>query len=261
MKYLTTIPKTARRVAAVVAAASVAGLIATSAAVAASSSGAVLTADTSPAAPAAIRACTADDLGAWVAVSQSDGAAGTIFFPLQFTNLSRHACAMRGFPGVSAVDRQPSSARQPGQPGSRDPGPDRGAGSRRDSAHHPAVWRRRGNYRARMPPDLPHVRAADLPARPVPPDLRRLRPGGVLARRPRLHWVSGRSRPAWARAAANPGQYRPAGRSPRGGCMRATRSPAPARTPGSHAWCAADTPRRAGRRRPLASTIRPAPPR
>ena len=105
MKYLTMIPKTARRAGAVIAAASAAGLIATTAAVAASSSGAVLTANTTPAAPVAIRACTADDLGAWVAVSQSDGAAGTIFFPLQFTNLSRHACAMRGFAGVSAVDR------------------------------------------------------------------------------------------------------------------------------------------------------------
>ena len=116
MKYLTTIPKTARRAAAVIAAASAAGLIAASAAVAAGSSSPVLAAETSPAAPAA-PACTADDLGAWVAVSQSDGAAGTIFFPLQFTNLSRHACAMRGFPGVSAVDR---NLHQLGSPASRD---------------------------------------------------------------------------------------------------------------------------------------------
>jgi len=117
MKCISSIPKTARRVTSIVAAASVAGLIAASAAVAASSSGAVLTANTTPAAPVAIRACTADDLGAWVAVSQSDGAAGTIFFPLQFTNLSRHACAMRGFPGVSAVDR---NLHQLGSPASRD---------------------------------------------------------------------------------------------------------------------------------------------
>jgi Domain of unknown function (DUF4232) len=104
MKYLTLIPKTARRTAAVIAA----GLIAASAAVAAGSSGssgAVLAADTSRAAPAAVRACTADDLGVWLAVAQLDGAAGSIYYPLQFTNLSRHACAMRGFPGVSAVDR------------------------------------------------------------------------------------------------------------------------------------------------------------
>jgi hypothetical protein len=105
MKHLTMIPKTARRAAAVIAAAAAAGLIATSAAIAATSSGTVPAADTAHAAPAAVRACTADDLGAWVAVTQLNGAAGTTYYPLQFTNLSRHACAMRGFPGVSAVDR------------------------------------------------------------------------------------------------------------------------------------------------------------
>jgi len=117
MKYLATIPKTARRAAAVIAAAPVAGLIATSAAFAASSSGAVLTADTSRAAPASVRVCTAGDLGAWVAVTQGNGAAGSIFYPLQFTNLSRHACVMRGFPGVSAVNR---SGHQLGSPASWD---------------------------------------------------------------------------------------------------------------------------------------------
>jgi len=107
MKYLTTIPKTSRRATAVIAAAAViaAGLITASAAVASGSSGSVLAADTSHAAPAAVRACTADDLGVWLAVAQLDGAAGSVYYPLQFTNLSRHACAMRGFAGVSAVDR------------------------------------------------------------------------------------------------------------------------------------------------------------
>ena len=115
MKYLTTIPKTARRAAAVIAAASAAGLI-TASAIAVGSSGAVLTADATHAAPAAIPACTTGDLGAWVAVTQGNGAAGSIYYPLQFTNLSRHACAMRGFPGVSAVDR---NGRQLGSPASR----------------------------------------------------------------------------------------------------------------------------------------------
>ena len=117
MKYLTTIPKTARRAAAVIAAVSAAGLITASAAVAASSPGAVLTADTSRAAPAAVRACTAEDLGAWVAVTQANGTAGSSYWPLQFTNLSRHACAMRGFPGVSAINR---SGHQLGSPAGRD---------------------------------------------------------------------------------------------------------------------------------------------
>ena len=105
MKHLTTISKTARRVTAVIAAASVAGLIATTAAFAASSSGAAPAADATRAASAAVPACTAEDLGVWVAVSQGNGGAGSLYLPLQFTNLSRHACAMRGFPGVSAVDR------------------------------------------------------------------------------------------------------------------------------------------------------------
>ena len=117
MKYLTTIPTTARRAIAVIAAASAAGLIATSTAIAATSSGAVPAADTAHAVPAAVRACTADDLGVWLAVSQLDGAAGTTYYPLQFTNLSRHACAMRGFPGVSAVDR---NLHQLGRPAGRD---------------------------------------------------------------------------------------------------------------------------------------------
>lgn len=103
MTYLSTIPKAARRAAAVIAAASAAGLI-TATALAGSPPGAALAADTARA-PAAVPACTAGQLGAWVAVTQGNGAAGSIFYPLQFTNLSRHACAMRGFPGVSAVDR------------------------------------------------------------------------------------------------------------------------------------------------------------
>jgi hypothetical protein len=104
MKYLATIPKTTRRIIAVVIAASAAGLIATAAS-AAGSSGAVLASDTARTTATAVPACTAADLGAWVAVTQGNGAAGSIFYPLQFTNLSRHACAMRGFPGVSAIDR------------------------------------------------------------------------------------------------------------------------------------------------------------
>ena len=69
MKCLTRIPKTARRVVAVVAAASAAGLIAASAAFAASSSGVALAADAGRAASAAVPACTAQNLGVWVAVS------------------------------------------------------------------------------------------------------------------------------------------------------------------------------------------------
>jgi uncharacterized protein DUF4232 len=116
MTYLSTIPKAARRITAVIAAASAAGLIAVTAS-AAGSSAAVLAPDTARAAAVAVPACTASDLGAWVAITQGNGAAGSIFYPLQFTNLSRHACAMRGFPGVSAIDRH---GHQLGSPAGRD---------------------------------------------------------------------------------------------------------------------------------------------
>ncbi len=82
-----------RRLLIAAAAAAVAGLGLSTAAFAATSSGVARTA------PAAVPACTAGALGAWVAIDQGQGAAGSIFYPLEFTNLSRHACAMRGFPG------------------------------------------------------------------------------------------------------------------------------------------------------------------
>jgi Protein of unknown function (DUF4232) len=108
MKHL---PITARRIAAA-AAAAVAGLAISTAAYAATTSG------TASTAAASIPKCTAFDLGAWVAVGHGNGAAGTIYYPLQFTNLSGHACAVRGFPGVSALDRD---GHQLGSPASWDP--------------------------------------------------------------------------------------------------------------------------------------------
>jgi hypothetical protein len=52
-----------------------------------------------------VPACTASDLGVWVAVSQGSAAAGSVFYPLEFTNLSAHACSLDGYPGVSAMSR------------------------------------------------------------------------------------------------------------------------------------------------------------
>ena len=89
---------TTRRVIAV-AAAVVAGLAISSAAYAATSSG------TARAAASSVPRCTASGLGAWIAVGQGNGAAGTIYYPLEFTNLSGHTCSLYGFPGVSAVGR------------------------------------------------------------------------------------------------------------------------------------------------------------
>jgi hypothetical protein len=89
---------TARRVAAIAVGVAAAGLIVATAAFATTSSaGARTSAASAP-------ACTAFGLGVWVAVEQGNGAAGTIYYPLEFTNLSRHTCSLLGFPGVSAVD-------------------------------------------------------------------------------------------------------------------------------------------------------------
>jgi hypothetical protein len=109
MKYFST---TARRVVAV-AAAAVAGLAISTAAYAATSSGTAITA------PTAIPKCTAFDLGVWVAVGEGNGAAGTIYYPLQFTNVSRHTCSLFGYPGVSALDRNGHQLGSPANWGSR----------------------------------------------------------------------------------------------------------------------------------------------
>jgi hypothetical protein len=103
------VPPTARRAVAI-AAAAIAGLAISTAAYAASSSPSSGAAVTSA---RVIPRCTAGDLGVWLALDQGNGAAGTIYYPLEFTNLSRHTCYLFGFPGVSALDR---NGRQLGSP-------------------------------------------------------------------------------------------------------------------------------------------------
>jgi Protein of unknown function (DUF4232) len=93
-------PTTAARRVLAVGAAAMAGLAISTAAYAATSSPA---AARTPA--AAIPKCTASDLGVWLAIDQGNGAAGTIYFPLEFTNLSHHTCYLYGYPGVSALGR------------------------------------------------------------------------------------------------------------------------------------------------------------
>jgi hypothetical protein len=109
MKPLSAIPSTARRVIAIVASIAAAGLIAATAALAASSpgaaSGAALASDTTRLSSAPVPACQASQLGVWIALGQSNGAAGTIYYPLNFTNVSGHKCSLHGFPGVSAIAR------------------------------------------------------------------------------------------------------------------------------------------------------------
>lgn len=47
--------------------------------------------------------CATSGLVVWLD-TQGNGAAGSIYYNLKFTNLSGHACTLFGYPGVSAVD-------------------------------------------------------------------------------------------------------------------------------------------------------------
>jgi Domain of unknown function (DUF4232) len=47
-------------------------------------------------------ACATGGLVVWMNTN-GNGTAGTVYYVLRFTNLSGHACTLRGFPGVSAV--------------------------------------------------------------------------------------------------------------------------------------------------------------
>jgi Protein of unknown function (DUF4232) len=48
--------------------------------------------------------CTAGDLSVWVNYGAGQGAAGTFYYPLEFTNTSNHTCRTWGWPGVSATN-------------------------------------------------------------------------------------------------------------------------------------------------------------
>jgi hypothetical protein len=62
-------------------------------------------ASAAPAAPdALIPVCTAADLAVWVNYGAMQGAAGTWYYPLEFTNDSAHTCRTWGWPGVSATN-------------------------------------------------------------------------------------------------------------------------------------------------------------
>jgi hypothetical protein len=52
--------------------------------------------------------CTTGDLR--LSVGPSNGAAGSVYYPLQFTNISDVTCTMYGYPGVALVTQQDGSA-------------------------------------------------------------------------------------------------------------------------------------------------------
>src|SRR5512137_2319762 len=78
---------------------------------------AALAAAAAPAANRAAPACTTAGLVIWLN-TMGNGAAGSVYYHLEFTNLSGHACSLNGYPGVSAVDL---AGRQLGSPAGRNP--------------------------------------------------------------------------------------------------------------------------------------------
>jgi hypothetical protein len=63
--------------------------------------------------PTAIAGCATSGLVVWLNVPPGSGYAGGAYYYLEFTNLSGHACTLRGYPGVSAVSL---NGRQLGSP-------------------------------------------------------------------------------------------------------------------------------------------------
>ncbi|MFG2291789.1 DUF4232 domain-containing protein [Streptomyces sp. NPDC048603] len=47
-------------------------------------------------------ACQVADLD--LGIGEPEGAAGSLYYPILFTNTSTHTCVLRGYPGVSVVD-------------------------------------------------------------------------------------------------------------------------------------------------------------
>ena len=99
-------------------AASGAASAAASAATTPSSAPASTTPATPPSTPSA-PACSPADLSAAVNNSPGGAAAGSTYYPLNFTNTSKSSCYLYGYPGVSFVTGPSGS--QMGEPASRNP--------------------------------------------------------------------------------------------------------------------------------------------
>lgn len=53
---------------------------------------------------AAPAACSSSQTAVWLGDGPGGGTAGTIYYPLEFTNISHRSCTLFGYPGVSAVN-------------------------------------------------------------------------------------------------------------------------------------------------------------
>src|SRR5215467_11564714 len=83
---------------------------------------AVWAATSASAASPPIPECTTSNLAVWMSPDRGNGAAGSIYYPLDFTNVSNHTCYLVGWPGVSATN---ANGTQLGSPAARDSTPPR----------------------------------------------------------------------------------------------------------------------------------------
>jgi hypothetical protein len=74
-----------------------------------------------PGGTVAVAACRAASLRVTVNAGEAGGAAGSTYYPVDFTNISRSACGMYGYPGISLVTSAGSAGRQIGAAAQRDP--------------------------------------------------------------------------------------------------------------------------------------------
>jgi hypothetical protein len=104
----------------------------------------------SPASVAGLAACKTSSLKLSVDNSQADGAAGSTYYPVDFTNTSAAECALTGYPGVSFVSAANGTGRQIGAAAQRDPQFD-SVVVRLDPGGHAHAWLQvaeAGNYPA-----------------------------------------------------------------------------------------------------------------
>src|SRR5580693_8688940 len=71
---------------------------------------------------AGLAACRSGGLKVTLDASQAGGAAGSRYYPVNFTNTSGAPCGLYGYPGLSLVTADGSAGRQIGAAAQRDPG-------------------------------------------------------------------------------------------------------------------------------------------
>ena len=68
---------------------------------------------------ASLAPCKSFSTEIWLGLGNGGGGAGTIFYPLEFSNIGHRTCSLLGYPGVTAVTASGKQIGQPAVPGGR----------------------------------------------------------------------------------------------------------------------------------------------